>query len=491
MKSSFVFVLSFLALFTFGNELFAFGRKQAAEDKKPINNEWILCITAFDSSSMSPAWQNAGDNVVRSLAGTLQNLDLRFRGEKESGYYRNYALTKARAAASDALVKKRNERDLLIFKGDPEWKYRKDLKTVDAAILKLEEDLANVEVSPVEEIPVLTLSEKNRAGTFPEPPKPGWEYRFCTEEKADAFLCGNLSEYYGRIYLEIKMYTRYTNSYSYEDNVLFSNDDFNKAMDELSGRLAVAATESFPSMVLVHTDPPDAMVLIDNSFASQGETEMRAHSPGMAEISVYAENYAPASFPLELNPGELAELFIDLTPLSIAAFEADVPASPGSKVFLGSLYVGEAPLTLELPRSKYTYISVETPDSEIGSVILKDNNMVKGNAQFARKDGDQGKADFFTVMPPLQEEKRVEKTRRSFYNTYGAFWIVLPVSLLTAGIAGTYIGINENAELIQRGANIAWGTSLGLTFFQIFRYLYVSGGDSTPIVKVPPKANDE
>jgi len=123
----------------------------------------------------------------------------------------------------DALVKKRNERDALLFRGDPLWKYENDLKTIDEAILKLEQSVAAVEANAplVEEKPVFALSEKNLKGTFPQPPQPGAEYRFCTTEKADAILSGTLSEYYGRIFLELKMYTRHTNSYSYKTPCFF------------------------------------------------------------------------------------------------------------------------------------------------------------------------------------------------------------------------------------------------------------------------------
>ena len=492
--------------------LSAFGRKQVEEEIEPINSEWTLCITAFDASSMSPSWQTAGDTVARSFASALGGLDFRFRDDKETVYYRDYAWVKSRAEAADALVKKRNERDLLIFRGDPQWKYQRDLKTVEDAILKLEEAIAEIDakVPAVEEKPVFTLSGNNKNGVFPLPPAPGREYRFCTDEKIDAFLTGSLSEYYGRIFLDIKMYTRYTTSYSYENSILFSAEDFNMAVDEISEHLAAVVSVAYPSAILVRSSPSDAMVLVDGMYAGQGEVEIRTRSPGMADIAVYADNHLPAVVPLELNSGELAELFIELSPLGRTILHADVPEKPGSKVFLGGLYMGETPLTLELPRTEFSYVSVETPEGEIGTVILRDNNLVRGNAQFIMGDGNIS-ADFLTSVPVSREEKIVENSRNSFYKSYGVFWIALPVALLAGGIAGTYIAsndyvvannlygndpetrarINSNANfgnLIQTASYGLIGASLGITFYRIFKYLRNSGGDSTPIVKVPPKA---
>jgi len=492
MKSK--FFLLFLLFFMTLNGLFAFGKKQKEEEKKPVSGEWTLCITAFDVSAISPAWQMAGDTITRSLAASLSNLNFRFRGEEESVYYRDYAWTKTKAAAVDALVKKRNERDALLFKGDPLWKYEKNLKSINAAILKLENDVAAAEASPplVEAKPVFVLSEKNRNGTFPQPPGPGAEYRFCTEEKADAILTGRLSEYYGRIYLDIKIYSRYTNSYSYQNSVLFSTEDLNTVIAEITDHLAQEVSVVFPSAILVHSNPMEAMITIDGAFVGQGEMEQRMHSPGTAEIAVTADNHVSLSFPLELNPGELAEVSVDLTQRGVTTVEADVSDKPGSKVFLGSLYVGETPFTMELPKSESAYISVETPEGEIGSVILRNSSLVGGSAQFSSLN-DYTKADVFTSFPISEEEKRVENVRKKFYTSYGAFWFILPAALLAGGIAETHIAINQNAgtwNALRMGANIAWGSALGVTLYQVFRYLYTSTGDSTPIVKSSKRENN-
>jgi hypothetical protein len=492
MKSK--FFLLFLLFFAALNGLFASGKKQKEEAKKPVAGEWTLCITAFDVSAISPAWQTAGDTITRSIAAALRNLDFRFRGEEESVYYRDYTWAKSNVAAMDALVKKRNERDLLLFKGDPEWKYEKDLKTIDAAISKLEQDVAAaVARAPlIEEKPVFVLSKKNLDGAFPQPPLPGNEYRFCTTEKADAFLTGSLSEYYGRIYLDLKMYTRHTGSYSYKNSVLFSTEDINKVIAEISDDLARAVSDNFPSAILVRSNPAEAMVTIDGVLTAQGETEPRMHSPGTAKIAVTADNHISTSFPLELKPGELAEVSVDLTPRGVTVFDADVLDKPGSKVFLGSLYMGETPLTLELPKSESAYISVETPEGEVGSMIIQNSSLVSGRAQFFSLN-DNAKANFFTAVPVSEEKKILENTRKKFYTSYGAFWFILPAALLAGGIAGTHEAINTNAgtwSALRMGANAAWVATLGVTFFQIFRYIRASEAVSTPIVKVPPKNNE-
>ena len=510
-RDGFFFVMGFFAFMLFSAPALCASGHKDVPGKDPVNTEYVFCVTALDVSALPPGRQVMGNTVVRSFAGALLGLDYRLRGDDESAYYRDYAWTRARAEAAKSLAAKRSERDLLVYRGDASWKYRKNLRIVDEAIVKLEGDLADIDslVPLVEGKPGFHLTEGNMNGNYPEAPRPGEEFRFLTREKADAFLTGALSEYHGRIYLTVKMYTLHSRSYSFEDSALFSAEDIDGAMDEISGRLAIAISDTLPSGILVHATPENAIVLIGSSYAGRDEPGMRM--PGEVEISARADNYVPVSVPLELIPGELSEVFINLTPLGFSAFETVVEGSPGSHVYLGAVYVGETPLTLQLPRTDFSYISVETPEGRIGSVVYRDNELVKGSAQFVRTDGaDGGTAAFATKFPVSPEEKRVDKARRAFYTTYGIFWFILPASIITAGIAKSYIEANNYVvsyglypddpsrrnDIYRRattwrnvriGAYSAMGVSLGVTFFQIFRYLYISRGDATPIVKTPKK----
>ena len=510
MRNRFIIVFLFALLFA-GEALFAFGKKQVEEEVIPINQEWSLCITAFDVSKMSPSWQTGGDTLTRNLATAVQDLYFRFRGEEESLDYQQYALAASRSKAASSIQQKRTERDLLLYKGEPAWKYEKELLNLDEAILKLEENYKLIDESPpvVEQMPRLKLIQANINGQFPEAPEKGGEYRFCNTQKADAFLVGTLSEYYDRVYLDIKLYTRFTRSFSYEDSLLFSPEDFREISTEVSNRLVFAVSELTPSAVIVHTTPTDAMVMIDETYMGQGEIERRIRSPGETEIIARADRHIPASIPLELVTGEISEVFVDLTPLGLNKYEIDAPQRPGSKVFLGSLYMGETPMTLELPSSEYSYVSIETSAGEVGSAILRGNTVVKGSPNFTKINDESGKVDFVTLFPGLNEQKRVEKTRRGFYGIYGAFWIALPASLLVSGIAGTYIAskdyasstgmtVSDKVSSLATAGNIAKmatygviGGTLAAVLFQAFRYIKASGGEAAPIFKAPPKRSED
>jgi hypothetical protein len=485
--------------------LFASGKKEEAPE--PLNKEWTLCITAFDVSGLPPSRQILGGVLMREISASLKNVEFRFRSGAETGYYQDYAWAKSRTEAAKALQSKRNERDTLLFRGDPDWRYQKSLKTVEEQIVQLEEKLREVEVKrpEVSEEPVFKLSEANKDGAAPPRPKEGEEYRFCTAQKADALLTGSVSEFHGRIFISLRMFTLHTRSYSWEDSMIFSSEDMTAAMDELAGRLAAAAGETLPALIAVHAKPEDAMVLINGAFAGLGEVPPRDRSPGEAEVAVFAENHAQAKVDVELHSGEMTDIFIDLPPLSVSSFSVTVPGSPGSSVYLGSLFQGYAPLTLEIPQDQFAYIGVEAPSGETGSAVYLSDRVVRGSAEFVREKNneEEGNLAFTTRLFPSPEEKRVERARRAFYTSYGIFWFVLPAALLTSAISSSYINAynySGNPEVYDTaikgyyatlGGYATMGVSMAATFFFIFRYLYYSGSDAAPLARFPAQEAEE
>ncbi|MCL2374322.1 MAG: hypothetical protein FWC65_03665 [Treponema sp.] len=502
-------IIFLAAYFAAPSSLFASGRGEAPLAADPVNPEFTLIITAFDVSGLPLARQLMGETAMRNIASSLETIKFRLRAEGETEFHRSYAQENSRAAAARALQARRSERDLLLFRGDPGWRYRRSLRAIDESIADLEARLAEADalVPLVEGRPRFRLSDRNREGFFPPPPDPGEELQFCIAQRADAFLTGSLLEFHGRIYLETRVFTRHTGSFSYGYSILFSSADIVAAMDEISNNLIAAVSGTLPSGVIVRASPPDAIVLVDGVFVGRGDMAMRSHFPGEVEVEIRAHNYGAAVFPMTLNPGELAEVFVDLTPLSLSVFEVAVPGSPGSLVYYGGLFIGETPLAVQLPMGQFSYISVETPDGEVGAMIYRGNELIGGGARLASGGADPGidRTAIVYTMPPIHpEEGRVERARRGFYRAYGVLWIVLPAAVITAGVAQTYIVANNNAAFnpsldpaqrqrihdsatraghVRTAAFGTIGVSLGLTFFQIFRYLRAASTDATPIVR--------
>jgi hypothetical protein len=457
-----------------------------AEPPSPQNKEWVLSVTALDVSALPPALQLLGGVMTRNLVEALKKVDHRVRPEEEYLYYTHYAWSKSQAAAAKTLVAKREERDKLLFGGNPSWKYQKNLKHIELEIEQLEAALlkAEAEIPLIAERPVFTFSEDTSKGVFPPPPKPGGEYRFCLNHKADAFLVGKIAPFHGRLYISVKLYTRYTGGFQYEDGVIFSNDQMVQVVDELAKRLVNAVSEAPPASLAVHTIPEEAILLVDGAFAGRGEAGPQEYPPGAVDIESFADNHQPLSISLELSEGERAEVHLNLQPLTQRALT--LQSAQEAKVYQGGLYQGETPLPVAIPQDTLEHIHLETTDGKAASVVIQ------------KPDGavSSPTALTLTLQPDYSaEEQRVEKSRRRFYSAYGRFWIALPIAFVINGIASAHIKAYNrtgNPDLydgalaryyISIGTSVVAGVALTETFYRVFRYIWTSGEDAAYLVK--------
>jgi hypothetical protein len=470
-----------------------FGRAKVEEaEKTPQNNEWILCVTNFDMTALPPNYRIAGEVVNRNLVNTITAVEHRARVSKEYAYYEGYAWAQARIAAAKALAAKRNERDLLLYRGEPEWRYRRSLKTIDDDIIKLEETLAKTEAEKplITEEPVFNFTGGNISGTFPEAPPEGGEYQFCRNQKADAFLAGKIIELYGRMYISLRLYAVYTRSFIYEDNIIFSPDDADDAVKEVAGRLIAVLAGSKPAAITIRVEPEDTLVLINQKFAGRGEIAVREYPPGKVTVALSAENHAPQTIETELFAGELTEIETTLAPLGLAEVNIDVPGKTGVLVYRGAMYAGEAPLTLRLPANQFDYVQVETSGLETAQAVFMSPAIFNETTDLSLK----------TKIPPPTGQKRVDKARRQYYWAWGGAWITGALAWMFYGLQTTYTNtylatpqaVDPSMELYNQtraisytsiGALVLLGAAVAYDAFQLVRYIYISGQDTAPIVK--------
>ena len=469
----------------------AFGRGGAEEEKVYHHGEWILCITEFDVSALSPSRRIAGEVMIRNLVNSLNAVDRRIRVSREYAWYEDYVWAQSRQAAAKTLVTKRGERDALLYKGEPSWRYRRTLKTIDGEIADLEKKLREAERNAplIASEPVLKITEGNKGGAFPPPPAAGEEYAFCRKEKADAFLAGSVAEFHNRLYVKLRLYTVYTGSYVYEDDILFSREDMSNASDELSGRLASAVSGSEAALVTVSAEPEDAMVLINGAYAGRGRIPPREHIPGPVTVGISAEGYEPMSANLELKAGETAGITASLSPLDFSGIRVFVPGQPQAQIYQGALYVGDAPFTLRLPVNQYGYVSVELPDGQAAQAVFFNN------------EEKSREAGYLSLKPRPRrnpDEGRVNKARRAYYWVWGGVWVLGASAWLINGVSNAEIqgfnaSQNQTAGMVGRaqfmyylniGAMAAVGAAVIAEFIMMGRYVYIAGSDAPPVIRI-------
>ena len=494
-----LFALPALALiflfFTSAEGLFGFGKTEE-ETVKKHNDKWVLCVTDFDLGSVPEDKHIVASVITKKIVERLNVIDYRVRVSPEYAYYEGYAWAGQRAAAAKALSAKQNERSQLVYRGDSKWVYRRNLEKIDVEIEKLRISLEDVESSApvIDSEPLFGLTPGNLNFSFPVPPKSGAENKFCADQKADAFLSGEIIDYHGRYYVSIKLYTVYTRSFVYEDDIIFSPDDLERAMDEIAGKLVLALSGGRPSAIAVMAQPEETLVLINRSFAGRGDTGIMEHPPGKLVITASAPDYESMTIETDLSPGELAEIKINLIPIVYGSVEITDPLLSG-RIYHGALYIGEPPLTLRLPLNAIEYVELQTEDKKKGTAVFFTPDSIDSVYLLSVKTG----------IPPAKG--RVDKVRRQYYWAWGATWvtgIAAWISTRTFMDADAVLRAyydpdnltdnvmkfadnNYRMYYISMGTIIAFSAAAAYSVFQVVRYINSAGKDAAPIVKTDRK----
>lgn len=475
-----ILILAGLCFFIFCRPLYARASLEMTEDV-PLYTTWTLCITSFDTSGLSPAKRIMGNLITRNMVDELSSLDARVRSPEETMYYTEYAWNQARLEAGQALKKKRDERDALFFSGDTEWNYKNKVKKIDNEIKTLEAkyELQESGFPLVAGNPNFALAQQNLSGTFPPVPMDGMEYSFCKEQKIDGFLTGTISEYYGRVYAAIRLYTLYSRSYVYEDFILFSVEDQQLAVSGLASRLKAVLSGIEPSAIIVKAEPEDALILLNNTYAGRGNSGERDHSPGTVDVEVFADDHRNKKFQVDLVSGELAEVFINLQPIMYEAFDLDTAGGLAASVYLGSTFMGKTPITLNIVPDQHEYITMENERGETISFVYN------GSTPSAT----------IALVPPKDNGKTLEDYRKSFYGAYGRFWITLPLAVIINGVATAsvdaynYSGNADTYDSAVTARNVAIGSIvvaggfLVETLIRMGIYLYKSNSEDVTTIK--------
>jgi hypothetical protein len=478
--------------FLWGYALFAKGKVE----KPPVyHNTWTLCITEADVSELSPSRAAVGSVALQTIARSLAAVDRRMRLSEEEMYYRNAVWRTAEREAAKKIAEKQKQRDGLVYQGTKEWKYRKEIKKTDGELADLREELFKIKADTpvIEREPLFALTPENLAYTFPVPPKTNEEYYFCKQKNIDGFLVSKISELHGRVVLEVRLYSLFARSYTYEDGVIFSTEDLETALFDLCERIIENASQSPPAGIIVTAEPETAMIAVNERLAGQGESELIERNAGPVSVEVFADNHATYSDTIELAPDTLTELSVRLPRLPAAGVAIDT--TEPAALYQGALFIGAAPFSLFAPRDNWISLMAETPDKKSASTVF----IVNDNAILMKP-----------VEPPKQDA--VDKARRGFYGAWGRFWIALPLALVLNGMYSSYMNaysapttVGRTSDEYKTAQTLLYATTgaavlaigFGVEFAaRLVYYVIVSNKERTPLTAKPEKTeqlimNDE
>ncbi|MCL2759942.1 MAG: carboxypeptidase-like regulatory domain-containing protein [Treponema sp.] len=485
IKKRCLFLIIFLI---FSVQLFAMGARGQETPVRTQNDEWILCITDFDIKSLPAEKVIIAGVITRKLVERLDSINYRTRISPEYAYYEEHAWARARSTAAKALSARMDERSRQIYLGDPNWKFRQNIKRLDTDIERLRTALEEIDNNAplINKEPVFKLTSGNINLNFPAPPEAGNEFRFCTTQRADAFLVGSVTDFHGRYYLSVKLYTVYTRSFVWEENIIFSHYDLEAALDDITRRLIIVLSGNPPAAIAVKAVPDDTLVLINRTFAGRGETSLTEYPPGNVIITASAPNHDSITIETELNAGEYTEINIRLNPVEFGVME--ISGDQAGSIYHGALYVGRAPFTLRLPINQMEYVEMEAFNGHKGSIVFRTPDMP-----------EYSQSVNIRTERPLQKG-RVNRERKIYYWAWGGQWI--------SGIAAwigyyTYLGTGnaymysynnkhdyqklqndfERAEKFMIGSLATFGAFCVYGTYRMVRYLVIASKGSTPIVQ--------
>ncbi|GHV83711.1 hypothetical protein AGMMS50212_10510 [Spirochaetia bacterium] len=470
-------ILIFTLFFFLNSALFAKGAAEAP--KASLNEVWTLCITSFDVSSLPPTRTVIGDLITKNMVVNLRAAENKLRTIDESVYYNSIAQLKAETSAAKSLAAKQAERDKLLFQGESDRQYKRNLARIDGELKTLRAALGEAETFPpkVAVMPELKISDANSSGTYPSPPEVGKEYYFCTQQNADGFLTGKVSDFHGRIYVQIALWTLYTRTYTWSDNVIFSIEDLESGTTELANRLGNEISGMVPSGIRVRATPDNAAIFVENYPAGRGDSGLMEFTPGPVDISVSADNYETFTTTLDLQEGEGTDFSVNLTPVPLSEFTIDTAKHETADVYQGALYIGQTPLTVTDKAGELRDYNAITEDKRVAQNIFQIS-------------------EHALIMNPkiAPEEGRTDKARKKFYNAYGRFWIALPLFVLMTGFRDSAIagyGRSGNADIGNQANNFftpAYYVSLGLVgltagdfIFRLIQYVWQANKEQNPL----------
>ncbi|MDR2095342.1 MAG: PEGA domain-containing protein [Treponema sp.] len=484
----------FLAVIMHGAAFLAFAGGAKEQPPAPVNNTWTLCVTQFDVSGMPPARAVMGQLVMQYIVEDMRTAVSRLWLDEEAAYYRTANRLKAESAAAKKLSAKQAERDKLIFAGNEGYKYKQAVKKVDKELAALRDEFAKsgVSVPPLAVSPAIKLTEENLAKNFPAPPGAGQEYYFCTGQKADAFLTGKVTWYFDRLNVEITLWSLYARKVTYTDSAIFSPDTIKEGSIELGDRLFDHISGFLPAWIKVKANPANALIIVGDYVAGEGETELMDFTPGTVSVTAFAENHETFTTDIDLVEGDRADVSIVLSPTPVDEFEvrlkddgqprsSDTP-DEGASVYDGALYAGKTPLKLKGLSGQKKNLNLETPDGKIAQTVF-----VVSKAPIV----------FDPKTPPADE--RTEIARKKFYSAYGRLWIALPLAVLSIGLNNTMAGaynrtgdpeLKKQYDMVywsSMGLSILMGACLAEAFYRIGRYVWEANKESSPLIKEKPE----
>ena len=184
-----------------------------------------------------------------------------------------------------------------------------------------------------------------------------------------------------------------------------------------------------------------AVIVIDEKKLpfSQIASEGINISAGIHSITVEAEGFYPKTFSWDFSESEKYIAKVELEPLEFVQLSLDKDTDFNGKVYINGLPIENLPAEIDVSKGKILgEVLISDKGKEIPSYFIIDIPLDK-NLEGVNASLKVDSADI---------SKRIEKRRRSMYNSYSAFLVSLVPSVISYGMYAN----NHNAWALGHGS---------------------------------------
>ncbi len=411
-------------------------------------DEYLVGFQVFSGEELSEQNRLLSRTIPRLLRERLSVLP-----EHELSEAEQEAL--ARSLLDEAILKAGNELDAAVaaraklrFETGREDERRRRLKTAEEKVAQARAKLEAVRAVDAATIEIAGRKPISVGEEDAEPFAPDrLIVRLAREEDLDLLVTGRLEEVDGSIVVEVEAYNRFLEKTVYRDRFVGGAGESDALVAPIRAGLAEVLLGRPWGTLSVTTSRDDTAIYVDDRLVGFGAVTIDYARTGRREVRVSRDGAPERSQVANVMPSETAE--VDLTPEPVQAGTVRIESSPtGADVYLGSIWQGVTPITLDRPGAART-------------VILSREGFLDETVVLSGEAPDRVSREL--VPDPGNWPEVVQERRDRFYRAFGWFALSIPVPVMLNGmyqdIAALYPGGQPSPELSEAEATRLAGTA--------------------------------
>ncbi len=411
-------------------------------------DEYLVGFQVFSGEELSEQNRLLARTIPRLLRERLSVLPEHELSEAEQRALARSLLEEAirRAGAElDAAVAARAE---LRFETGREDERR---RRIEAAEEKVAEARAKLEAVRAVDPATIDIAERKPISVGEEDAEPfGPErltVRLAREEDLDLLVTGTLEELDGSIVVEVEAYNRFLQKAVYQDRFVGGAGNTDALIAPIRAGLAEVLLGRPWGTLSVTTSRDDTAIYLDDRLVGFGAVTIDYARTGRREVRVSRDGVSESRQMVTVRPSQTSEVDLSLEP--VEAGTVRIESTPtGADVYLGSIWQGVTPITLDRPGAART-------------VILSREGFLDETVVLSEEVPDRVNREL--VPDPGNWPEVVQERRDRFYRAFGWFALSIPVPVMLNGmyqdIAALYPGGQPSPELSEAEANRLAGTA--------------------------------